>query len=98
MRGIWRVFAVAVALICGLSSTSWAYSEVGEAGSLPGTAQGTSGAPLTSISGTISSNTDADMYQIFISSPGTFSATTVGTGGSLSDTQLFLFDTDGLGI
>jgi hypothetical protein len=53
---------------------------------------------LTSISGTVSSGTDADMYQIFISSPGTFSATTVGTPGTLTDTQLFLFDASGFGV
>jgi PEP-CTERM motif len=98
MRSIWSVFAVAAALICVSSSTTWAYSEVGDAGSLPGAAQGTSGSPLTSISGTIADGNDADMYQIFIGSPGTFSATTVGTGGTLADTQLFLFDASGLGI
>ena len=102
MGSIWRVFAIAVALICVLSTTSWAatWSEVGDAGSLPGTAQGTGAGPgpLTSISGTVAASGDADMYQIFISSPGTFSATTVGTPGTLNDTQLFLFDAGGLGI
>jgi Ca2+-binding RTX toxin-like protein len=73
--------------------------EAGDAGDLPGTAQITLGVgPLTSITGTIASSTDADMYLIFVSNPGTFSATTVGTPGTLTDTQLFLFDSSGHGV
>ena len=49
--------------------------------------------PLDSISGTISSNSDVDLYQITLED-GTFSATTTG-GGVNFDTQLFLFDEDG---
>ena len=72
-----------VALGFGLSrdaraSTIWV--EVGDAGGLPGTANMTVGSgPLTHITGTVSTSTDADMYLIFISSPASFSATTVGT-------------------
>ncbi len=53
---------------------------------------------MTAINGTISSSTDADLFRIFISNPALFSATTVGTGGTLVDTQLFLFTSGGLGI
>jgi hypothetical protein len=38
------------------------------------------------------------MYLIFISTPAAFSATTVGTAGTLVDTQLFLFNAAGLGV
>ena len=75
------------------------WAEVGDAGGLTGTAQATTGgAGLMSITGTIGSTTDADMFLIYISSPAAFSATTVGTAGTLADTQLFLFDAAGLGI
>jgi hypothetical protein len=50
-----------------------------------------------SISGTIASSGDAHTYAILLSG-GSFSATTCGTPGSLSDTQLFLFDSGGLGV
>ncbi|MCK6484069.1 MAG: PEP-CTERM sorting domain-containing protein [Phycisphaerae bacterium] len=48
--------------------------------------------PLVAITGTIDSSTDVDCYSIFIPAPTAFFATTVGTPGTLSDTQLFLFD------
>jgi hypothetical protein len=74
------------------------WAEVGDAGQLPGTAQIVSGGPLTNITGSFSSSGDADMYQFTITAPGLFSATTVGTGGTLADTQLFLFDAAGMGV
>jgi hypothetical protein len=53
---------------------------------------------LGSILGTIDRPTDVDMYLIYIDGGGTFSATTVGTGGSLADTALYLFDENGRGV
>ncbi len=80
-----------------VSAQNW--EEVGDAGELPGTAQLTLGVgPLTAISGEISSNTDADMYQIFLTGGATFSASTVGQPGTLSDTQLFLLDAAGFAV
>lgn len=38
------------------------------------------------------------MFQIFIDDPAGFSATTVGTPGTLVDTQLFLFNSTGFGV
>jgi hypothetical protein len=98
-----KIFLGSIALVtilaCGSVALADTWSEVGDAGNLPATAQVPTGAnPLTAISGSIASSGDADMYLIFISSPATFSATTVGTGGSLSDTQLFLFTAAGLGV
>ena len=54
------------------------------------------GEPKTSISGNLSSASDVDLYQIYITGEGTFSATTVD--GTNADTQLFLFDGDGFGV
>lgn len=48
------------------------------------------------ISGAISEETDVDLYQIFLTGGGTFSART--TEGTQLDTQLFLFDEEGIGI
>lgn len=51
---------------------------------------------LNSISGTLSSGNDVDLYQITLTGGGTFSASTVGN--SFADTQLFLFDQNGFGV
>ena len=95
---------LAWALVFGLSPSSVfavPFTEVGDAGDVPGTAQTTLGVgPLTAIVGTIGSDSDQDMFQIFISEPAAFSASTVNAGTTLSDdddTQLFLFDATGLG-
>ncbi|MFO0839053.1 MAG: DVUA0089 family protein [Phycisphaerae bacterium] len=72
------------------------YVENGDAGDLPGTAQQATGSgSLTTIIGTFGAN-DIDMYEIDICDSASFSATTVG--GATVDTQLFLFDTTGLGV
>lgn len=76
------------------------YSESGDAGQTPGTAQGTgatSGQPLSTISGQLFSFNDADLFLININSPGTFSASTVN-GLTLVDTQLFLFTLNGTAL
>ena len=85
-------------------SATW--SETGDAGSLPATAQnagGTPFAPLTAITGTLTLSlgiSEADMYEIYIGNPATFSATTTGFSPGVNnfDTQLFLFDLSGHGI
>jgi len=72
------------------------YVESGDAGDLPATAAVASGSgPLQRIRGTLSAS-DVDMYRITICDGNSFSATTFG--GTTLDTQLFLFDTAGLGI
>ncbi|NEQ52194.1 MAG: CHAT domain-containing protein, partial [Leptolyngbya sp. SIO3F4] len=53
--------------------------------------------PIESISGSLSEDGDVDLYQIYLSGDGTFSASTVDL--TRLDTQLFLFSApDGLGI
>ena len=93
--------ALAVFSMFALASSASAasYIELGDAGDLPISAQVTAGAgSLDLIKGSIGISGDADMYRIFITGGGTFSATTVGTAGSIDDTQLFLFTSSGLGV
>jgi hypothetical protein len=99
------LFALVVGLGCALTARAIPWTEVGDAGDLPATAQVPIGSgPLTSIFGSIilTSATDADMYRIHIPMPSVFSATTVGTvglpGQQLVDSQLFLFDAAGFGV
>ncbi len=76
------------------------YAEIGDAGQTLATAQatGTSGGlVLVSITGNISGANDADMFLFTITSPMTFSASTVN-GSTLIDTALFLFRSDGTGV
>lgn len=68
----------------------------GDAGELINSAQAITGSgPLTAIIGGFAAS-DSDMYAINICDAAAFNATTVG--GTGVDTQLFLFDTTGLGI
>ncbi|MBI1190560.1 MAG: hypothetical protein GC200_07795 [Tepidisphaera sp.] len=71
----------------------------GDAGELPASAQAITGAdgPLASIGGSIDSG-DTDMYAITICDPTMFSAS-LGVGGRTNfDTQLWLFDANGVGV
>lgn len=83
----------------GLTTTALAqtWSEVGEAGELPGTAQVPAGSgPLTAITGTLNAGGDADMYLVDIPVPANFLAKTWPL--TVVDTQLWLFDLAGNGI
>jgi len=76
------------------------YAEIGDAGQTLATAQTTgvtSGQLLISITGTISGLNDADMFILTLTSPMTFSASTVN-GLTLVDTALFLFRSNGTGV
>lgn len=75
------------------------FTESGDAGETLSTAQVVTlsdSTLLESISGMLSDNDDADLFQIFLTGGQTFSATTVG--GASFDTQLFLFDSTGMGV
>ena len=90
-------------VITGQAAT---YTETGDAGDLPATAQVVSGAAntaLTSLSGalTLTNNTsDSDMYEIYINNPSTFSAslTAFVPGSNNFDSQLMLFNAAGKGV
>jgi len=81
-------------------------AEIGDAGDLPVSAQTSAGVqpfgtPLDSITGTIASDSDQDMFEIFINDPATFSASTNNSGTDLTvddDTMLFLLDRNGFGV
>ncbi len=75
------------------------YNEIGDAGQTIGTAQNsglTVGSSAVSIFGTIGSAMDADLFQITITAPMNFTASTMG--GSILDTALFLFNASGMAI
>ena len=82
------------------------YTETGDAGDLPATAQVISGAPatsLTSLSGALTltnGTSDSDMFAIYINSPSTFSAslTAFVPGANNFDSQLMIFNSAGKGI
>jgi hypothetical protein len=93
-----QITAVVVSLFLAGFASAQIHNEIGDAGQAVGTAQATGpqGNPLSSIVGSISSATDADLFFVFLSNPASFSATTVGL--SLVDTQLFLFTLSGVAV
>lgn len=80
------------------------YTEVGDAGSTPGTAQNSglilNNGSVLNIFGTISGINDADVFILTLNVPALFSATTNNTTTNASglDTQLFLFTLAGAPI
>ncbi|MDH7570015.1 MAG: PEP-CTERM sorting domain-containing protein [Armatimonadota bacterium] len=97
-RMMLAVIALSASLLAvgGASATTW--TEVGDAGDLPGTAQVITGSgPLTAIYGSIHEAGNADLYKIFVSDPANFSASTVNAATNF-DTHLFLFRSDGTGV
>ena len=88
--------ALAIFALLLTAPAATAASELGNAGDLPATAQDLSGETVAQITGDFPDATDVDMYKLCLSGGGTFSATTVG--GPPLDTQLYLFDANGLGV
>ncbi len=81
-------------------------AETGDAGDLPATAQvltGLAGVTYTTITGTTTATNevyDADMFQITLASVASFTASTTAfvAGANDFDSQLFLFNSSGVGI
>jgi hypothetical protein len=98
------LFIVALGLAClGLVSTAnafvWLEWDHGDAGSRLATAQTVYGdGAIDAIRGRLNERPGIDLYKIYLSGGQTFSATVTDTTNSLADTQLFLFDTNGLGV
>jgi hypothetical protein len=100
------IFSIAILGVAG--SMSWGSSiwtegddGQGDAGGLPGSANITVGSGvLTGIIGSLSDQTEgADMYEIYISDPSTFSATTTGNGKNpIVNPALYLFNASGTGL
>ena len=102
-------FALPTAAAClafGGSSFAVGYTETGDAGDLPATTQivaGAAGTSLTSITGALilaNGISESDLYEIYVNSPSTFSAslTAFVPGYNNFDSQLALFSLTGLGI
>jgi hypothetical protein len=74
------------------------WPEAGDAGKLPATAQRPAGAgPLLSITGDVTFG-DPDMYEIYVTGNGAFSALAQGASPLFLDPQLYLFDAQGRGV
>lgn len=95
---------LSVVLAAGVASPALAqvFTETTDAGTLPAAALPITGSgPLTRINGALSATAgdQIDLFIINIVSPSIFSAATRNLGESfMSDTQLFLFSLDGVGI
>ena len=97
--------ALIMAVVGASVASAVTISESGDAGSLPGSAQGAPAA--TSITGTLDSANDVDMYRVCLSGGKTFSASTIpadggdytSSGGAFpNDSQLFLLDAQGRAV
>lgn len=99
-RPAFALSAVAACLLLTLPNTvrAQAYAEVGDAGQTLATAANTVtvGPTLTTITGTLSSFTDADLFKFVITNTMTFSATASSLQGI--DTALFLFNSLGAAV
>lgn len=86
------------ALTFGTLAKAAVWNEVGDAGSLPGTADVVLGiGALNQINGVVTGPPDTDMYLIRIANPATFSAS--GTGKlTFGPPSLLLFDASGVGV
>ncbi|MFL6531657.1 MAG: DVUA0089 family protein, partial [Chthoniobacterales bacterium] len=100
----------ALAVVFGIGNpllNAQVFTEIGDAGQTPGTAQNSGivqaagGTGRSTVLGTFLSPTDADVYRLTINAPGTFSISTLNTltqsngGPGGLDTQLFIFDAAG---
>jgi hypothetical protein len=87
----------AAILIPGEVASAATWVEVSDAGSLVSTAQTTAGSgPLTAISGTLASDSDVDMYCIYVNDPANFRAGLVCS--AFQEPHVWLFDASGIGL
>ncbi len=98
----WRALTLMSALGFAGVAAAAQWNEAGDAGFRLPTAQLTSGpGTLDTINGTMGNGSDVDLYQIYITEPSLFSATTSG-GDSSNDNEfdavLALFDAEGFGV
>ena len=105
MRRTTNAIAIVTAVCLLTAAPVWAdtFTEPGDVGDMPGTAEPVVGSPslsLDAIVGAINFPNDADMYLIHIVDPAGFSASTdnLVTQNGVRDTMLFLFDQAGFAI
>lgn len=82
-----------LAFMLSLTAHAQVFTELGDAGATLATAQSPGEGQIQAIMGNLSSDTDADLFRIFVNDPNLFSATTVG--GTTMDTSLFLLKWNG---
>jgi len=98
---LWLSSIAVAALMASAGANTWdeTANGGGDAGDLPASAQivnlGIGAAPLTSITGSIDSSTDVDMFQFIITDTQNFRVWVTAPAGGLSDSQLWLFDDQG---
>ena len=89
--------AMTAAFLLPGAAAAQTWAEVGDAGDLPGTVQTTIGVgALNTITGTLSSTDDADLYCLEVLNPAAFSASLLCA--AQADPSLWLFRSTGLGI
>ncbi|HVD55323.1 MAG TPA: DVUA0089 family protein [Thermoleophilaceae bacterium] len=88
--------ALAAAALLLFAPMAAAAAETGDAGDLLPGAQDLTPGGVTQIDGNFANSSDVDLYRLCLPGGGSFSASTVG--GSVVDTQLFLFDSSGRGV
>src|ERR1700722_1471534 len=93
---------VALLLLCVAMPAHADTVNVVGAGALPGTAADLTGIIPTEITGSIPNTTDpllgVEMFKLNISDYLDFSAITIGSAFGIPDTELLLFDSNGLGV
>ena len=100
------LFTLAAASLLAVPSYAQTFTEVGDAGDLPGNVQlignNTAGVSLTQINGALTLTngiSDSDLFLIYISNPATFSVSmNFKPGVNNFDSQLMIFNSSGQGV
>lgn len=90
------VFAVITAIALAIVPGAFAAVEQGDAGDVRATANDFGDSSLTTIWGSFTDASDADVYRFCLADGVSFSASTVGA--TTLDTQMFLFNSQGYGV
>src|SRR5438477_4354543 len=89
--------ALLLVLLTATAARAATWTEIGDAGNLPASAQVTSGSgTLTSIQGTFLGNTDEDVYCIHVTDTNNFRAWL--NCAAFADDDIWLFDVNGVGV
>jgi hypothetical protein len=88
--------ALTLAVSLGLAPSAFAVSESGDAGDLPASAQDLGANGFNTVFGSFTGGGDVDVYRMCLADGASFSAAT--QAATPRDTQLFLFESHGLGV
>lgn len=100
MRSILVVTTVVLLCLCVVAPASGALiiTDNTMAGSLPSTAQDLTTAYPTEIQGTLDFPDGVSMFKLYVTDASLFSAITLSVPFGVPDTELFLFDANGVGV